>query len=149
MATATRFSLATLPDRLILFDGVCGLCNGWVDHILREDKRGLFYFSPLQGSTAKALREHFPGAIPEEISTLVLVDTSGLKPRVWVRSEAVLRVHANLLDSPWRRLSLLLALPAGLRDGIYRLIARVRYRLGGKRETCRVPTEAERARFLP
>ncbi|MCA9774718.1 MAG: DUF393 domain-containing protein [Myxococcales bacterium] len=149
MATATRFSLATLPDRLVLFDGVCGLCNNWVDRVLREDKRGLFYFAPLQGSTAAALRDQFPELIPDEISTVVLVDTSGLNPRIWVRSEAVLRICGNLIDSPLRRLSLLLAFPRILRDGVYRLIAASRYRIWGKRDTCRVPTAAERARFLP
>lgn len=127
---------------IIFFDGVCGLCNRFVDLMLRADKRGLFRFAPLQGETAKALLP----PLPEEAHawSVVYRDEHG----TYRESEAVLRVLGRL-GGWWGTLAVFRCLPRALRDAVYRLIARNRYRWFGKRETCRLPTPEERARFLP
>jgi predicted DCC family thiol-disulfide oxidoreductase YuxK len=118
------------------------LCNRFVDRTLRADKRHVLRFAPLQGETARALLP----AMPADAGawTMVFVDERGAH----LRSDAALEV--------WRRLGGfrgLLALgrfvPRFVRDPVYRLIARHRYRWFGRRETCRVPTAAERSFFLP
>jgi predicted DCC family thiol-disulfide oxidoreductase YuxK len=127
---------------IIFFDGVCGVCNAFVDIMLRIDKRQVFLFAPIQGETA---RKHLPplGENPGEWS-IVLLDGAGLL----ARSDACMAI-ARRLGGVWRVVAWLRFMPRVLRDGTYRVIARNRYRWFGKRETCRVPTAEERARFLP
>lgn len=128
---------------IVFFDGVCGLCNGSVDWLMARDRRSVLRFAPLQGETA--LRTlGAPQGDPESWS-MVLVDETG---RYW-RSEAAIRIVRHL-GGPWALVGRVLgAVPRGLRDAAYRWIARNRYRYFGKHETCRLPTPAERARFLP
>lgn len=134
---------ANPPDRpIIFFDGVCGLCNAFVDILLRLDHRQLFLFAPLQGETARALLPPLTGK-PELWSMLYLDETG---PRE--HSDGVLAI-CQRLGGLWAVLGWLRFVPRILRDPIYRLVARYRYRLVRKRETCRLPSAAERARFLP
>lgn len=136
--------IVTAPDELpiVFFDGVCGLCNRSIDFILRRDQRGVFRVTPLQGETAEQLLET---ADRERLGSLV-VRISG---RTYRRSSAVVRVLWRL-GPAWKAVGTLLWLiPLPLRDLGYRAVASNRYRWFGKKETCRLPTEAERARFLP
>jgi predicted DCC family thiol-disulfide oxidoreductase YuxK len=127
---------------ILFFDGVCGLCNWFVNFALPRDRRGVIQFAPLQGETAKTL---LPAADIESLSTVVLVDEQGIHRR----SSAVVRVMRHF-SAGWRAVSWLLWLiPRPLRDLGYKLIAANRYRIFGKRETCRMPSPAERERFLP
>lgn len=128
-------------DRIVFFDGVCGLCNHTVNFLLNHDKGGKLRFAPLQGETArKLLRED-----QRDLSTLVYRDGG----RDWTRSSAVVRILWQL-GGAWSLLgSLLWLIPLPLRNLGYRLVAALRYTLFGKRETCRLPTPEERARFLP
>jgi predicted DCC family thiol-disulfide oxidoreductase YuxK len=126
----------------VFFDGVCGLCNRFVDRLLRADKRRVLRFAPLQGETARALLPPLPDDAADW--TVIYLDERGMH----VRSDAALEI--------WRRLGGvrgLLALarfvPRFVRDPIYRWIARHRYRWFGRRDTCRVPSPAERPWFLP
>jgi predicted DCC family thiol-disulfide oxidoreductase YuxK len=133
------------PDarHIVLYDGVCGLCNHAVQFLLRVDRRQVLTFAPLQGETTAALRARHP-EISEDIDTVVYIEDG----RVYQRSRAFVRL-AWQLPYPWRALSWLWIVPRPLADVVYRLVARIRYRVFGKYDACRLPTPEERARFLP
>jgi predicted DCC family thiol-disulfide oxidoreductase YuxK len=131
------------PVRIVLFDGVCGMCNAIVSFLVRFDRRRAFRYAPLQGPTAEELRRAHP-EIPGGLESMVLVD-DGV---VFLRMKAVAR-GARYLPWPWKIGYALMALPRGLTDPLYNLVARVRYRVFGKREACRVPSPQERDLFLP
>jgi len=128
---------------IVFFDGVCGLCNRFVDWVITRDGRGQFVFAPLQGSTARAMGVE-PRTADPALWSIVLVDDSGVRER----SDAVLVIAAGM-GGVYRLASALRWIPRPLRDWIYDRIARRRYRFFGKRDACRMPTEAERDRFLP
>ena len=134
-----------VPSRLILFDGVCGFCDGAVNWVIDHDAEARFHFSPLQGDTAARLRSRHP-QIPTELDTMVYVECDGGREVVYLHSEAVLRVAAQL-DGAWRALGRLLVLPRSLTDFFYRIFVRNRYRVFGKLDACRVPTPGHRHRF--
>lgn len=125
---------------VIFFDGLCGLCNGFVDFIMKIDRKGSFKFSPLQSEYA---RTHLPPEYTQDLST-VIVQIDGMNYR---KSQAVLKVFKEL-GGVWSILSLARILPEGFSNSIYDLIARNRYRLFGQKETCRLPTPEERQRFI-
>ena len=128
--------------RILLYDGVCGLCDRFVSWVSAIDREHHFHFAPLQGKTAAAARERFP-EIPPGLDTVVLLEGE----RVYLRSRAVFRVWA-LLPFPWPLLSVLRFLPVCLTDPFYGLVARVRYRLSGGAASCRLPAPEDRHRFL-
>lgn len=135
---------------ILFFDGVCGLCNGFVDFVMSRDRKGVFRFATLQGETAaRLLSRAGPGdASPEgpgEWMRSVVLWQDGEAHR---KSEAVFRVFSGL-GGIWKLAIAGRLIPAGLRDFLYDGIARNRYRWFGKRETCRMPSPEERARFLP
>ena len=135
-------SEADRPTNVVFFDGVCGLCNCFVDFVLSRDHRGAIRFAPLQGETAK-LRSN---ARDTNFNTMIWTDELG---RDFLRSAAAVRVLRQLGGLWWFIGWLLWLIPLPLRDLGYRIIAANRYRLFGKTETCRMPTPAERTRFLP
>lgn len=126
---------------ILFFDGVCGLCNGFVDFVLKHDRHGRVFVAPLQGPTAAA---SLPDEIVRGLDTVVLLDGES-----WhIRSSAIVRIFWKI-GGLWSILGTLLWLiPKPLRDLGYKVVARSRYRLFGKKETCRLPTAAERSRFL-
>ena len=129
---------------VVLFDGVCHMCDEFVEFVLRHDRRGRFRFLSLQSALADTyLRQKGVEADTGENGTVVLIDG----PQTFVRSDAVLRVIAGL-GFPWSLLWGLVLVPRWLRDPMYRWVARNRYRWFGRREFCRIPTPAERDRFL-
>ena len=137
-----------LPEAWILYDGLCGLCDRSAAWVLARDRRGAFRFAPLQGETAEAVRSRHP-ALPPLDETMVLVeapDTPAERGRV--RSDAALEIPVRL-GGLWRLATILRVVPRPLRDAAYRLVARRRKRWFGELASCRVPSEAERARFLP
>lgn len=130
------------PTRLLLFDGVCNLCNGVVQLVIKNDRHARFQFASLQSEAGqKLLREH--GLPTQRFETFVLIEDG----KVYTRSTAALRTIRQL-RWPWRLLYGLIIVPRRVRDAIYDLIARSRYRLFGKRATCMVPTPELRSRFL-
>lgn len=135
---------------ILFFDGVCGLCNSFVDFCLSRDHRGAFRYATLQGETATrllsqaGLGDSATGSPGEWMRSVVLWEDG----KVHRKSEAVLRVFAGL-GGIWKLAVVGRLLPRGLRDLVYDFIARNRYRWFGKRETCRLPKPEERARFLP
>lgn len=128
---------------IVLFDGVCGLCNGVVRWLVRHDTARVLRYAPLQGTTAAALRAQHP-QIPATLESIVLVDDRGIR----MRSAAVVAI-AGYLPYPWRLGALLGVIPAPLLDLGYRVVARVRYRIFGKHEMCALPKPEERALLLP
>lgn len=124
-------------EAIILFDGVCTLCNGWVDFVMRHDRRARFRFAPLQSAIGRRL------AGPDAGASIVLV---GDGYRV-DQSTAVLTILSGL-GGPWTVFRMLFLVPRPLRDACYRIVAANRYRWFGRRETCRLPTPGERARFV-
>ncbi len=131
-----------LPGPVVLYDGECGLCHRAVKFLLARDRRQLWY-APLQGETAAKLRAEHP-EIPTTLESVVLVDGG----RVHLRSKAFL-YGARYLTRPWRWAYHFRWLPALLLDLAYRVIARIRYRVWGKFDTCTMPTTEQRAHLLP
>jgi predicted DCC family thiol-disulfide oxidoreductase YuxK len=135
-------SVVATDHPVIFYDGVCGLCNRWVDFVLTRDRRQRFQFAPLQGETART-RLKITGDQP--LNSVVLVDHAG----EYRKSDAIWRMLMQL-GGVWRIAGTALRLvPRPLRNCGYDCIARHRYRLFGKKESCRLPTRGERERFLP
>ncbi len=152
---------------ILFFDGVCGLCNRFVDFMLRTDSQHLFRYAPLQGETARRLLEmddqagdREAGSVPPgglepgahelgdsqvgDLRSFIFLDTD----RRFEQSNAVL--HALIrLGGAWRLIAVLYIFPRPVRDLVYRVVARNRYRWFGRRDACRMPTPEERGRFLP
>jgi predicted DCC family thiol-disulfide oxidoreductase YuxK len=134
----------TAAAPVMLFDGHCNLCNHAVDFVLSHETAPELRFASLQSAAGKALLAERGVALPEgDPDTVLLVDG----PTVWSHSDAALRV-ARRLRFPWSVVGWFGWVPRFVRDAVYRLIARNRYRWFGKSETCRVATPAEKARFL-
>jgi predicted DCC family thiol-disulfide oxidoreductase YuxK len=131
----------TLRLPIVYFDGVCGLCNGSVDFLLRRDRAQVLCFTPLQGDIA---RERLGPQAQGDPDSFVLEDADG----IWRRSDAALRI-ARHLGGAWRCLGVLRVIPRPVRDALYDFVARNRYRWFGRKETCRLPAPDERSRFLP
>ena len=132
-----------MPPRIILYDGVCGLCHRLVRWLMAHDHEGRLHYAPLQGETAARLRAIHP-AIPADLDSVVYVEEG----RVYLRSKAFLHV-ARHLGRPWRWAHHARWLPAVLADPLYRLVARTRYRIFGKLDACEVPSGSIRERLLP
>lgn len=127
---------------LVLFDGVCNLCNASVQFIIRRDRHDRFRFASLQSDAARAILQRF-NINPETMHSVIVIDGD----KVYERSDAAIRI-ASGLGGIWRLLSSLRVLPRRLRDFIYNLIARHRYSWFGKRNECMIPTPELRSRFL-
>jgi predicted DCC family thiol-disulfide oxidoreductase YuxK len=127
---------------IIVFDAQCLLCNGWVRFLLKHDRRHVFRFASIQGAGGRALLAQ-AGLQLDGLQTLLLVDGS----RSWQHTAAIFRVlHA--LGGPWRLAWIGWLVPAPLRDALYRWVARHRYRLFGRSESCLMPRPADAGRFL-
>lgn len=128
---------------VIVFDGVCVLCSGWVRFLLRYDRRRRYRFAAMQSAAGRALLSRH-GLDPNDPLSFLLVDEAG----AWTDTEAIGRVLSGL-GGGWRVLSMMLAaVPRPLRDRVYRFTARNRYRWFGRRAQCRIPEPAELDRFL-
>jgi predicted DCC family thiol-disulfide oxidoreductase YuxK len=123
---------------IVLFDGVCNLCNGFVQFILPRDRVGSFRFASLQSDAAQRLLK---GDAPKE--TIVVIEEG----KTYVKSAAALRI-ARRLRFPWALLYAFIVVPRGLRDMVYDWVARHRYGWFGKRNECMVPSPHWRGRFL-
>lgn len=144
MAHATTPDTTLLPTdhALILFDGVCNLCNSSVNFIIDRDPDGYFKFATLQDEAAQPILARY-GLSTAYTDSIVLIEDG----RCYRQSDAALRI-ARHLRGAWPLLSHFSVLPRPLRDALYDWIARNRYRWFGQRDTCRIPTPELRARFL-
>lgn len=127
---------------IILFDGVCNFCNSSVNFIMDRDDSSYFKFGALQSDEGQILlKKHHQST--DSFDTLILIEADAL----YTRSTAVLRI-AKKLSGLWPVFYAFIVIPKFLRDPIYNLIAKNRYRMFGKKDTCRLPTPEERAKFL-
>ncbi len=131
-----------MHPNLILFDGVCNFCNFWVNFIIDRDSKAFFKFTAVQSDTARQiLKSNNIDAI--KIDSIVLV----INGKIFFKSSAAFQI-ARKLDGFWKLLYIFIIIPPFMRDGIYDFIASNRYKWFGKRETCRIPTDDEKHRFI-
>lgn len=130
-------------SRTVLFDGVCNFCNNSVNFIIARDPEGRFRFSPLQSEFAEKLLDE-NGIDRESHDSIILVENGS----VYMYSTAALRIAKNL-DGLWPVFYLFIIVPRPIRDFFYRLFAKNRYRLFGKKDQCMIPTPEIRERFVP
>lgn len=126
--------------KVIFFDGVCGLCNGFIDFVIKIDKKQTFHFSPLQSDYAQ---KSLPEAMTRDLKSVVYKNGEELS----TKSDAVLKIMKEI-GGPWAFASAARIFPRSIRDAAYELVAENRYKIFGKKETCRLPTAEERSRFV-
>jgi predicted DCC family thiol-disulfide oxidoreductase YuxK len=127
---------------ILLFDGVCNLCNGFVQFLIKRDRRKQFLYASLQSEEGKELLEAHQLSV-DALNTVVLIENG----KAYTHSDVALRVSRQL-PGLWPLFYGFVILPKGLRDAIYNWIARNRYRWFGKREACMIPTPELKSRFL-
>ena len=127
---------------ILLFDGVCNLCNASVQWVIRRDPQGIFRFAPLQSETGQSLLRR-SGLSSEHFDTVVLVDGD----RIFPRSDAALEI-ARRIGGVWSLLAVFRRVPRPVRNAVYDWIARHRYRWFGKTEACMIPRPEWKKRFV-
>ena len=132
---------------VLLYDGVCGFCNGAVQTILRFDRRGRLRFAALQSDYGRAALARHPELSGVDSVIFLEAPPGAGGERAYVRSEAGLRV-ASYMGGAWKIFLIARLLPRGARDYLYDLFARHRYKLFGKYDTCLLPPPEVRARFI-
>lgn len=137
---------ATLKERVgnrhvVFFDGVCNLCNGFVNYLIDHDSQENLLFASLQSTEANQL---LPAEITATMDSVVLLAPDG---KIYRESAAVLKI-AGLLGGMYRGLAVFAVLPVGVRDRLYKWVAANRYRWFGKKDVCRVPTPELAAKFV-
>jgi len=132
------------PDdrAIIVFDGYCALCSGWVSFILRHDRHAIYRLLPAQSPIGHALYVHY-GLDPQDYETYILIQ-DGI---AWFKSEATIQM-AQGLGSPWSLAGALRIVPRSWRDRLYALVARNRFRIFGRRTSCYLPDPRQQDRFL-
>ena len=125
---------------VILFDGVCNLCNGTVDFLLKRDRKKQFRYAALQSETGKTMIQKFH--IPEQTDSVILIKLN----KVYFESDAAIEI-TNMLPYPWKLGIIFQIIPKIIRNKIYKWVAKNRYGWFGKRETCRIPTPEEKEYF--
>jgi predicted DCC family thiol-disulfide oxidoreductase YuxK len=126
-------------DSIVFFDGVCTLCNIFIDLLFRLDKKQVFLVASLQGETFRQVR----GTSEQKLDSIVLWHQG----QFYYKSEAVIKI-CSLLGGIWNLATLAKIIPLVLRDAAYDFVARNRYKWFGQKETCRVPNTEEKAKFL-
>lgn len=137
--------MSELPNEktdIILFDGICNLCNGLVNFIIKRDPNGKYKFAALQSESGKNLLLKI-GLPTTKLDTLIVVSGD----TYYTKSTAALRISRELTGH-YSLLYPLIKLPRPFRDGIYKIIVKMRYRIFGKRNSCMVPTQELTHRFI-
>lgn len=131
-----------LQNNIILFDGVCNLCCGWVQFLIRNDKHVRFKFASLQSESGKKLSDAL-GLSTNQLETVIYITGN----QHYTESEAILQIVKEL-GGIWKLLLIFRLIPKSIRNNIYRFIARKRYTIFGKRSSCMIPTPNLQKRFL-
>lgn len=131
-----------MGNKIVLFDGVCNLCNGAITFIIKRDKKDVFRYAPLQSKVGKELaaKHHID---LDKVDSIILVT----EDKAYAKSTAALRI-AKQLSKGWPLLAMFLILPKFLRDAVYDFIARNRYKWFGKKDACMIPTPELKRKFL-
>ena len=134
-----------LPNdkKLILFDGVCNLCNASVQYVIKHDKKNLFLFTPLQSDTGKQIIHAYNIDTSKTDSILLYTPEKG----IYYKSTAALKIATNL-KFPINLMAGFFIVPTSIRDLLYNYIAKNRYNWFGKRESCMIPTPELKSKFL-
>jgi predicted DCC family thiol-disulfide oxidoreductase YuxK len=127
---------------LILFDGVCNLCNGWVRFIIRRDPNRIFRFAAQQTPTGQAIVQDYMGNA-SALPSVILIDANA----IYAESDAILQIFGRLAP-PWSWIAFLRIIPRRARDACYHFVGRHRYRWFGRTEVCPVPSPDIRSRFI-
>ncbi|WP_337864955.1 thiol-disulfide oxidoreductase DCC family protein [Ignavibacterium sp.] len=127
---------------IVLFDGVCNFCNYWVNFLLKRDKKNIFLFAALQSESGQKLLRKF-NLSTTDFDTFILIDGKIYQ----TKSDAVISIAKNLSGFP-KLVVIGKFLPKFIRDYMYDLIAKNRYKIFGKRESCRIPSLEEKEKFL-
>jgi predicted DCC family thiol-disulfide oxidoreductase YuxK len=137
--------IESLPEnkQLILFDGVCNLCNTSIQYVIKYDKTNRFMFAPLQSDVGKQLITSFNIDIEKTDSILLYSNENGLS----IKSTAALKVSKHL-GFPRNLVSVFFIVPAFIRNWVYDYIAKNRYRWYGKQDACMIPTPELKSKFL-
>ena len=130
------------PDRVIIFDGECNLCEYSVQFIIKHDRKGTFRFAAAQSDRGKELQLHY-GVDTIRDGTVILVKSG----KSYIRSDAAVEIAAEL-DPPWNSLRVLRFLPRLIREPLYAIVSKNRYKWFGKRATCLMPDSNLQDRFL-
>lgn len=131
----------TEPEAIILFDGVCNLCSGSVQFVIKRDPASYFKFASLQSDFGQQQLQK-AGLNQQSFHSIILI----IGNKIYQRSDAALEI-AKKLSGAWPLLYGFKILPRFLRDGVYNLIAKNRYRLFGKKDACWIPTPGLKSRF--
>lgn len=127
---------------VLLFDGVCNLCNGAVQFIIARDKKAVFKFAALQSEAGQSLLRKYNLPV-KDFESFVLINND----TAYTESTAALTV-AKLLGGVWKLAYVLIVIPKFIRDFFYRLVANSRYKIFGRQESCMLPTPELKSRFL-
>lgn len=133
--------MATIQS-IVLFDGVCNLCNGAVTFLIRNDRHDRFRFAALQSEMGLELTDKYK-IDTQEIDSIVLIE----EDKAYVRSDAALRI-ARRMNGAYPLFYAFIIIPRFLRDPIYKWVANNRYRWFGKKDQCMIPTPELQAKFL-
>ncbi|AQS56560.1 thiol-disulfide oxidoreductase DCC family protein [Novibacillus thermophilus] len=126
---------------VILFDGVCNFCSKSVQFIIKRETQSYFRFASLQGEVGQSLlKKH---QVPSHVDSFVLIENN----QVYLKSDAALRICKHLKGA-WKLMSIFLIVPKPIRNAVYSLIAKNRYKFYGKRDSCMIPSPEIRERFL-
>lgn len=136
------FQFNAMNQAVLLFDGYCNLCNGLVQFVLKADKKKKFLFASLQSESGQALLKKFDLPI-NDLNTFVLI----IDDKYYIKSTAGLLVLKEL-GGFWKLFYVFILIPRPLRDFVYNKIAKYRYKIFGKRNTCMIPTTELNDRFL-
>ena len=131
-----------MPTNLVLFDGVCNLCNRSVQLLLKIDRKKRLIFGSLQSEKAQSILEQY-GVNPAEMNSILFVKDG----KIYRESDAILNI-CKTIGGIWKIFYLFIFLPRFLRNPLYRLIARHRYQWFGKRESCLLPSSEWKERFM-
>ena len=127
---------------IILFDGVCNLCNGFVNFIIQRDKKNSFQFGSLQSAKVQELLKQY-NYTSTQMSTVILLENE----KIHTQSTAVIKI-AKQLGGIWALFNAFIIVPRFIRDFLYNLVARHRYRLFGRRDACMIPGSEWNAKFI-
>lgn len=128
-------------EAIILFDGICNLCNSAVQFVIKRDPAGYFKFASLQSETGQRLLKQY--GVSRQIDSIIVIEMQ----KVYIKSSAALRI-CRKLEGFWKYLTILRVLPPFFRNFFYDLVAKNRYHWFGKRDSCMLPTAEIRKRFL-
>ena len=131
-----------IPDNLVLFDGVCNLCNALVQFVIRHDPKAKFRFAAIQSDIGRTIFQKY-GMDPADLQTFVFISDN----QIFLRSSAAIAVISRF-GGAWRMCAIFWLIPRFVRDAVYSAIAKNRYRWFGRKETCMIPTPGIEKRFL-